>query len=451
MSDITIIGFGCFGQALYRVLKQHFSITLYTRNPRRYENVLLHERTTVTQDVEQAFRSKVVFYCIPISAFENAIREHQQYFNGHLLIDVLAVKSYPAEILKKYLSDTNTRALLTHPLFGPNSVVNSADELSIVIDKFTATAQEYNYWKSFFEECQFRVIELDADHHDELAARSHAVTHLLGHMLYKFGFQSTPVDLPIARQLHDIVAYTLQSPLQFALDLQRYNPYTQSVRPKLEEAFTYIYHQMLPERTDPETIVYGIQGGKGSFNQEALNRHIVEKNITKYRTEYLYTTEKVLAALMNGDIDYGLFAIQNFVGGMVEESVYSMARYKFQIIDEFAIPIQHHLMKLPTTSLNDIDTIMAHPQVFKQCRIHLDQQYPEEYYKRRVGLGDLVDPAKAAQALVDGDVPSTTAILGAKTLAEYYQLDIIDRNLQDDPNNMTSFLLVARLHSNVVP
>ena len=442
MSEITIIGFGCCGQMLYRLFKDHFKITIYTRNPRRYQNVYLNETTTTTQDLSQAYQSKVIFYAIPISALENVIKQHQQYFNDHLLIDALSVKSYPAQIFEKYLGSAKARALLTHPLFSAHSSKGGFDNLSIVMDQFTATDAEYVYWKKFFTNCKLNVVEISAEEHDRLAANSQGVTHIIGQILEKFEFPKTSIDIPEAQKLHEIKEVTCNGSLKFFLDLQTYNPQTKNMRLRLHEAFEQVYHQTLPERIDANSIIYGIQGGQGSFNQSALNYYTAEQGITNFKIRYLYTTDKVLTALVQGDIDYGLFAIHNSVGGVVAESIHGMARHKFQIVDEFAIPIQHNLMKLPQAQQKDIDTIMAHPQIFKQCRIHLKNHYP--HLTLISGDGDLIDSAKAAQALAEGALPANLAVLGPAILAQHYQLEVIDHNLQDDPTNNTSFLIVSR-------
>ena len=73
--------------------------------------------------------------------------------------------------------------------------------------------------------------------------------------------------------------------------------------------------------------------------------YVKSKNIGNYKVKYLYTTEKVLRNLNKGNIDFGLFAIYNTIGGIVDESTYAMARYKFKIVYEFAISIAHCLMK----------------------------------------------------------------------------------------------------------
>lgn len=195
------------------------------------------------------------------------------------------------------------------------------------------------------------------------------------------------------------------------------------------------------KKLDEKLIVFGIQGGVGSFNEEALLVFTKKENVKHYKIKHLYTTEKVLSELHKGNIDYGLFAIHNSVGGIVQESIKAMAEHKFTIVNEFAIPIRHFLMKRKETSANQITTIMAHPQVLKQCKHTLGKKYYQLTLKS--GKGDLIDTAQAAKALSANKLSKDTVILGPKTLSKLYDLEIIDSNLQDDKTNNTSFLLVT--------
>ena len=191
-----------------------------------------------------------------------------------------------------------------------------------------------------------------------------------------------------------------------------------------------------------KVLVFGIQGGIGSFNEEAILYYLIKNKIRKYKIKYLYTTKRVLSELNKGNIDYGIFALQNSVGGVVDESIRAMAGYKFQIVKEFAIPIKHFLMRLENVEDKKINKIMAHPQVLKQCKDTLQSKYSD--YKLKSGKGDLVDTAKLAEALVKGKIKKETYILGPKSLSDMYLLKIVDKNLQDDDTNETSFLLVEK-------
>lgn len=190
--------------------------------------------------------------------------------------------------------------------------------------------------------------------------------------------------------------------------------------------------------------IYGIQGGIGSFNEQALNYFLEKNKIDKDSTEikYLYTTENVLKALDRGNIDYGQFAMHNSVGRIVTESVRAIASYRFKIVEEFGIKIQHYLMKHKDSKLEEIDTIMTHPQVLKQCKSTLEKKYPN--LTKISGEGDLIDHAMVAKAIADKQLGKNIVIMGPKILSEIYDLDIIEGNLQDDKENFTSFLMVER-------
>jgi len=149
-----------------------------------------------------------------------------------------------------------------------------------------------------------------------------------------------------------------------------------------------------------------------------------------------------LKNLHEGNIDYGLFAIQNAVGGVVEESTLAMAKYKFKIVEKFQILIRHFLMKRKEVDVRQIKTIMAHSQNFLQCKKNLAKKYPD--LSLVSGQGDLLDTARCAEALAKSKIDKNTAILGPKILAEIYNLEIIDKDLQDSQNNLTTFFLVSR-------
>jgi len=193
-------------------------------------------------------------------------------------------------------------------------------------------------------------------------------------------------------------------------------------------------------KIDP--VIYGIQGGRGSFNEEAINYYLQEKGVRKYKIKYLYTSTNVMRALDDGKIDRGQFAVHNSAGGMVEESIQAMATYKFKIIDQFAIKIAHALMIRDDADLTEVTTIMTHPQVLAQCKQTLARQYPN--LKQTSGKGKLIDHSVVAKNLGEKILPKYVATMGSKVLAELYDLRVVGNNLQDLKENYTSFLVVER-------
>jgi arogenate dehydrogenase (NADP+), plant len=424
MKTVAIVGFGRFGKTLGKLLRDDFNLIIINRN-----------------NASDIMKTDVVFYCVPISSFESVIKSHKKYFReSHLLIDVLSVKMHPKKILEKYLKGLKTQAILTHPMFGPDSIQGGFKDLPIIMDKFKASEENFGFWKDFFINKGLKVIEMPAQKHDRLAANSQGVTHFIGRLLEKFDFKPNEIDSLGAKKLREVMGQTCNDSWQLFKDLQNYNPYTKSMRSKLGRTYDLLYNQLLPKKINRKKTVFGIQGGKGSFNEEALLSYIEKNKIKNFKIKFLFTTEKVLKNLHEGRIDYGLFVIQNAVGGVVAESAYAMARYKFKIINEFSILIRHSLMKKKEVDFKNIKTIMAHPQNFRQCRSTLAEKYSD--LKLISGLGDMVDTAKAAEALAKGKVSGKTAILGPKRLSNIYDLEIIEEDLQDDKNNYTTFFLV---------
>ncbi|HEY9687840.1 MAG TPA: prephenate dehydratase domain-containing protein [Coleofasciculaceae cyanobacterium] len=194
--------------------------------------------------------------------------------------------------------------------------------------------------------------------------------------------------------------------------------------------------------SQPARIVFGIQGGRGSFNEEAVTHYIKENGIEHYEIKYLYTSENVMAALSRGEIDLGQCAIYNSAGGFVEETVLALEKASVKEETRFSIQIAHAMMIRPDQDFAQIDTIMCHPQVLAQCKNTLAQKYP--HFAQTSGEGDLVDNAKTAEALALKHLPNNIAVMGSRVLAQIYGLQIVDDNLQDLNENFTEFILASR-------
>lgn len=441
MQQISIVGFGRFGKTLYKLLKDDFKVVIYDKT--RVDTSGLGPNAAVSTDLKKVYASDTVFYAIPISQFENVIRSHRAFFcTGQLLVDVLAVKLYAAKIFQKYLAGTDTEALLAHPMFGPDSSDGGFQDLPIVLNRFMASDDSYDFWKEYFARKGLSVVELSPEEHDKMSANSIGLTHFLGRLLEQYRFKPTPIDTLGAKKLLEIETQVCNDSWQLFSDLQHYNPHTKKMRLKLGEAYDRIYNKLLPEQVHADRLTIGIQGGKGSFNDEAVQYYVKKAGIENYEIKYLYTSERVLAELHSGDIDRGLFAIHNSVGGMVGESVEAMARYKFSIVEEFAIIIAHALMIRDDAKYQDINSVMAHPQVFAQCKSTLAQKYP--HLELTSGKGELIDHANVAKQLGAHKLPKHVATMGSKVLADLYDLRIVEDNLQDADKNYTSFLMVKR-------
>ena len=332
--------------------------------------------------------------------------------------------------------------MLTHPMFGPYSSQNGFANLPIIVDRGSADNKSFNFWKKFFTNKKLKVVVMSPKKHDQLAAKSQGVTHFIGRLIAEYGLKESSIDSMGTRKLLEIKKQMCDNSWQLFFNLQTYNPYTKKMHLEIGKAYQKLFNMLLPKQINPDYITYGIQGGKGSFNEEALLYYLERENIRRYKIKYLYTTENVLHALHNGDIDMGQFGISNHVGGIVQESFQAMGKYLFTIKDELAISIVHTLMIKKNISFNVIETIMAHPQALAQCKNNLRQKYPN--LKQISGEKELANSSMIAKCLYEQKLPDSIAMIGSKALAELYDLKIIEENLQDQKNNQTTFYHVVR-------
>lgn len=449
MKTVSIIGFGRFGKTLYRLLHGDFDITIFDVNKSVFDSFRpdKSKSTKIAKNLEDVYKSEVIFYCVPISKFESIIKKHKKYISdNHVLIDTLSVKELPEKIFVDNLFGMKTGVILTHPMFGPDSSKDGFTGLRIVMNNFQgkASSKDYDFWKRYFISQGLKIVELTPKKHDELAARSQGVTHFLGRLLSSYGFSKTPIDTKGAEALYKVMEQTNNDSWELFNNLQNFNQYSRRMRIKMGEAYDCLYNKILPTKANNKYKIFGIQGSIGSFNEQAMMKYIKTNNIIDFKINYLYTSEKVLKNLNSGNIDYGLFAVHNSLGGIVKESLGAMAKYKFKIIEDIVLPIRHFLMKRKEVKSNELNKIMAHPQVFKQCEKTLAKKFPKLILES--GEGNMVDTARAAQALSQGKIAVTTAILGPKQLAELYNLQIIAKDLQDKKVNNTTFILVTRIN-----
>jgi prephenate dehydrogenase len=441
---VGIVGFGRFGQLLAKILQPDFQVRAHDLS----ESIKTEAKSIGVDlvDLPTALQAEVIFYCVPISAFQETFEQHlpiySQATGSKLLIDVLSVKTHPKDVFDKSLP-AHYQALLTHPMFGPDSVkLNGLSGQTIVVDRYRTDEETFRFWEYYFAGKKLKVVEMSADEHDRLAADSQGVTHFVGRVLGEFGFEPTSIDTLGAKKLYEIKSQVCNDTWQLFVDLQTYNPYTRAMRVLLSDAQDKVFNELLPNRIHKDRLVVGIQGGRGSFNEEAALYYLSRTPALDYELKYLHTTENVLRELHEGFVDRGQFAMHNSLGGIVRESVDAMSHYNCHIIEEFAIKISHALMIAPKADFNQVDTIMTHPQVLRQCRTNLDKKY--QNLKLTSGEGELVDHAKVAELLAQGQIPPNVATMGSKVLAEIYGLQIVEEGLQDSQENFTSFLWVER-------
>lgn len=185
----------------------------------------------------------------------------------------------------------------------------------------------------------------------------------------------------------------------------------------------------------------GIQGGKGSFSEDAAHEFAQNHGLEEAILKYLISSAAVLAAVENGAVDYGIFAMENAQGGVVIESVEALAKYRCHIVEMFYIPISQNLLGKPGMHVGDVTEIHSHQQALRQCKDYLS----EHFWTRP--LIEEKDTAEAARRLAEGKLPETAGVIANRSCADLYDLAILQEDIHDLKHNLTLFLGVSKMEA----
>jgi prephenate dehydratase len=140
-------------------------------------------------------------------------------------------------------------------------------------------------------------------------------------------------------------------------------------------------------------------------------------------------------AVRDGKALYGMIPIDNSVAGRVADIHHLLPKSKLHIIGEHFQPINHHLLALPGTKIEDLREVRSHVHALGQCRNLI----------RELGIKPVVaaDTAGSAHEIAERGDPSVAAIASALA-ADIYGLESLRANIEDASHNTTRFIIMAR-------
>ena len=136
-----------------------------------------------------------------------------------------------------------------------------------------------------------------------------------------------------------------------------------------------------------------------------------------------------------GSADFAVLPIENSTAGIVSEIYDLLVEFENYIVGEQIIPIEHCLMALPGTKLTDIKTVYSHPQSLMQSARYL-QDHPDW---KQVSMKNNAFAAK--KVAEDKDI--TQAAIASEYAAKVYNLNILEKGVNDLKDNSTRFIIVT--------
>ena len=172
------------------------------------------------------------------------------------------------------------------------------------------------------------------------------------------------------------------------------------------------------------------QGVKGAYSHLACH-HVYpdyEAIACKSFDDTMYLVEEDKA-------DIAMIPMENSTAGRVEEIYRLIPKMKLYVVAEHYEAVNHCLLALPGSKIEDIKSVSSHPQALAQCKQNIE--------KNNLIAKAKFDTAGSAEELFLMKDKTHSAI-ASSLAAEIYNLDILDGKFQDLKNNTTRFLILSK-------
>jgi prephenate dehydratase len=171
--------------------------------------------------------------------------------------------------------------------------------------------------------------------------------------------------------------------------------------------------------------VVAFQGETGAYSEEGAIAAFPDSDYLP-----LQTIRKVFEAVEVGRADYGLVPMDNSQAGSINETYDLFLKHGLHLVEETVVRVNHCLMALPGSHLDDLVEVISHPQAITQSEEFLNSL--------EVVVRAEYDTAGAAKKIVDDKLERTGAI-ASRRAAEHYGLEVLAERIQTYPDNYTRF------------
>lgn len=174
---------------------------------------------------------------------------------------------------------------------------------------------------------------------------------------------------------------------------------------------------------------------------EATNTHAAAMKKFGASVDYhaMATIGDIFTAVEKGEADYAVIPIENSTEGSVRETLDSFVESELKIVAQIYLEISHALIS--SSPLEKIEKVYSKDQALAQCRHWLARHLPH---------AQLIDASSTARAVqIARDTPGAAAV-SSELSAQFYQVPLVAKNIQDKADNTTRFFVLGKRPSGAV-
>jgi len=148
-----------------------------------------------------------------------------------------------------------------------------------------------------------------------------------------------------------------------------------------------------------------------------------------------HTFAQAIQAVMSGQADYGMLACENSLAGRVPDIHMLLPDSGLFITGEHFQRVEHCLLAVPGTRIEQVRRIHSHPVALGQVRGIVQELGAEAIVQ--------ADTAGAAELVAQWGRPEDAAV-ASRLAGEIYGLEVLRANVEDAAHNTTRFFVTAR-------
>lgn len=185
-------------------------------------------------------------------------------------------------------------------------------------------------------------------------------------------------------------------------------------------------------------MVVAFQGEPGAYSEAAAQRYAPDATLLPCPS-----FEDVFRSVESETSAFGVLPIENSIGGTIHRNYDLLLEHALRIVGDLELRVVHSLIALPGTTIDQIKTIYSHPQALAQC---------DKYLRGLPGVEVVAtyDTAGSAKLIKDRQLAGAAAIASERAAA-VFDLLVLESGIQDFPDNVTRFLVVAASSSAPAP
>ena len=170
-------------------------------------------------------------------------------------------------------------------------------------------------------------------------------------------------------------------------------------------------------------------GPEGTFTQQAAIKQFGHA----VKTIPVTTINDIFNAVESGYCQFGVVPVENSTEGVITHTLDRLLNSSLNICGEVEIRVHQNLMGL-SENFADITEVFSHSQSLAQCRQWLTKHLP---HAKQTAVSSNAEAARLA-----ANNPHIAAIASI-TAAEAYQLTVLEKNIEDEANNTTRFIIIG--------